>query len=273
VVIEGTGADGAFGFAASYPKWRRAYAVPRLIRQPLAQAYDWLDLWKFDTRLERAGRIVRKSATLPMGHAVVAQNALEGIAYDVPPPGRASFARAVSEHLDAVTDGATPEDRLSLLDLVWVCAGRMAPKSFDPLRLRGVSPVYPFLEPAMVSLSSTLSWETKCAGGQAKGILKHMLAREVPAEWVYRRKTGFTRGASARAMFASAPLQQFMHDVVLSPGNPLADYCRIDVVRRLVERARRHSLSVGAHIFLWTLAFASAWIRQQPAGPAHRDGG
>ena len=270
VVVEGTGADGAYGFAASYPKWRRAYAVPRVIRQQLARAYDWLDLWKFDTGLERAGRIVRKSATLPIGHAVVAQNALEGIAYDVPPQGRASFVRAVSEHLDVVTDGTTPEDRLSLLDLVWVCAGRMAPKSFDPLRLRGVSPVYPFLEPAMVSLSSTLSWETKCAGGQAKAILKRMLAREVPAEWVYRRKTGFTRGASARAMFASAPVQEFMYEVVLSPGNPLADYCRIDVVRRLVERARRHSLSVGAHIFLWTLAFASAWLRQQPETQAQR---
>ncbi|MGE5837765.1 MAG: asparagine synthase-related protein [Acidobacteriota bacterium] len=263
-VLEGTGADGAYGMATDYPKWARAYAVPRLLRSLVAKAYGWLDLWRFDTRVERLSRIVRKSVGLPLPHAFVAQNALAGIAYDAPPQAEAKLARAVSEHWDAITSGVTAEDRLSLLDIVWVCAGRMAPKSFDPLRTRGIRPIYPFLEPSMVSLSSSLSWETKCAGGEEKAVLKRMLAREVPAEWVYRRKSGFTRSAAARAMFASAPVQEFLRDVVVSPNNPLSDFCRIDVVRRLVDRARHHSLSVGAHEFLWAFAFASAWLRGRP---------
>lgn len=269
-VVEGTGADGAFGLAASYPKWRRAYAVPGLIRRQIARAYDWLDLWKYDSRAERASRILRKSAGLPLPLALISQNALEGIAYDAQRHLQARLAQAVSEHLDPITGGASIEDRLSLLDLVWVCAGRMAPKSFDPLRTRGIRVVYPFLEPSMVSLSTSLPWDVKCTGGQAKALLKRMLARDVPAEWVHRRKTGFTR--SARAIFASAPVQEFLHDVALSPANPLGEYCRIDVVRRLVERARSRSLSVGAHVFLWTFAFASAWLRQRPDASARRRG-
>jgi len=262
-VVEGTGADGAYGLATSFPKWRRAYVVPRLIRKQIARAYGAFELWGLDSRVERASRFVRNSTRLPLSFAVIAQNALEGIAYDAPPQGQASLAQAVSEHLDPITSGATIEDRLSLLDLVWVCAGRMAPKSFDPLRTRGIRPIYPFLEPSMVSVSSALPWETKCAGGQAKGILRRMLARDVPAEWVYRRKTGFTRAASARAIFASTSMQEFLHDVVLSPRNPLAPFCRIDVVRHLVDRVRNRSVGVGAYIFLWTFAFTSAWLHQQ----------
>jgi len=263
-VVEGTGADGAYGLAAFYPKWRRAYAVPGLIRRQVARAYGWLDLWRFDSRIERISRLIRKSAELPLPYAVLAQNALQGIAYDAAPPLRDRLADTVRQHLDAMAGGATAEDRLTLFDLVWVCAGRMAPKSFDPLRARGIRAIYPFLEPSMVAVSASLSWETKCAGGQAKAILKRMLARDVPAAWVYRRKQGFTRSASARAIFASRPVQDFLHDVVLASNNPLREFCRIDVVRRLVDRARRHSLSVGAHSFLWTFAFAAAWLRPRP---------
>lgn len=271
-VIEGTGADGAYGLAAAYPRWRRTYAIPRVFRELVGRAYQWLDLWRFDSRMERACRFARKSAALPLPHAVIAQNALEGIAYDAPRPGPSGVVHAMTEQVEAIMGGVSGEDRLSLLDLMWVCAGRMAPKSFDPLRVRGIHAVYPFLEPSMVAMGLALPWATKCAGGQAKGILKRMLAREVPPDWVYRRKTGFTRSASSRAMFASAPIQDFLHDVVLSPHNSLADYCRVEVVRRLVDRARHDTLSVGAHIFLWTLAFASAWVRQQAeAGPRRTD--
>jgi asparagine synthase (glutamine-hydrolysing) len=267
-VIEGTGADGAYGLAAEYPKWRRTYGVPHPLREQIAKAYGWLRLWRFDARVERAAHLFRKSAGLPLPFAVVAQNALGGIAYEASPDMRERLARAVAEYLDVITHGATPEDQVSLLDLVWVCAGRMAPKSFDPLRLHGIRPIYPFLEPAMVTLSTALPWATKCAGAQAKGILKRLLAREVPPELVYRRKIGFTRSASARAVFASRALQDYLRDVVLSPDNPVRNFWRPDVVRGFVDRARDRALSGEAYIFLWTIAFLSAWLRQRQGVPA-----
>jgi asparagine synthetase B (glutamine-hydrolysing) len=260
-VVEGTGADGAYGMAAAYPRWRRTYRVPWSIRELVSTAYAWWGLWRFDNRFERMARFARKSAALPLPHAVIAQNALHRIAFGAPPQGPGEFALIASRHLDAVAGGLPALDHLSLLDLMWVCAGRMAPKSFDPLRAHGIRTIYPFLEPSMVSLSSSLDWRTKCTGGQAKAILKRMLAREIPPDWVYRRKTGFTRVASARAFFAMAPVQAILHDVALSPQNPLREFCNVPVVRRMVDRARRHSLSVGAHIFLWTFAFTSAWVR------------
>ena len=92
-------------------------------------------------------------------------------------------------------------------------------------------------------------------------VVGHVVARDVPADWVYRRKMGFTRGSLARAVFQSAPMQEFLHDVVLSRHNPLRDFCRLAVVRQMVEHARTDTLSVGAYTFLWTLAFGTSWLR------------
>jgi asparagine synthase (glutamine-hydrolysing) len=264
VVVEGTGADGAFGIAERYPLWRGVFGVPVSLRRQVDRAYGTLRLWEQDSLLERAARFVRKSARLPLAQAVVAQNALDGLAYPVPPGARAAVDLAVATGIDALSRGGEAEERLALVDLVWVCAGRMAPKSFDPLRTRGVRPLYPFLEPGMLRVSSSLPWREKCPRGAAKVILKRLLATDVPHEWVYRPKRGFT--PPYREMFASAPLQEFLHEVVLADDRLLAS-CDPDRVRHMVRQTRGpRPLSSGAYEFLWALTFTAGWLAQQPTG-------
>lgn len=263
-VIEGTGADGAFGVGTAYRKWQRAYSIPRPLRRWAEAAYRGLQLWKRHSRLEAAGRLLSRSARLPLGHAALAQNALERIAYTIPDDVQAQLEQAIATSVEVLSAGTEAPTQLSFLDLVWVCAGRMAPKSFDPLRAQGIRPLYPFLQPSMVSVSSSLSWDVKCTDGQDKALLKRLLARDLPPEWVHRPKIGFTR--PARALFALAAVQEFLHEVVLSPHNALLDYCRPETVRQLVEQSRHHSLGDGAYNFLWVLAFTSGWLRQLSRG-------
>ncbi|HTI06549.1 MAG TPA: asparagine synthase C-terminal domain-containing protein [Gemmatimonadales bacterium] len=255
-VVEGTGADGAFGLAATYGRWRAVFALPAPLRTAGTAAYDWLRLWRFNFYLERVLRFVRKSTRLGIRPAVMAQHSLDGIAFDLP--------RGVSADVPEPSEIASPEERLSLLDLAWVCAGRMAPKSFDPLRARGVQPIYPYLEPDMIRASSSVAWSVKSAGGEEKSLLKALTARHLPGDLVYRRKSGFT--PPYRATLASAPLQEFLHDVVLVPHNPLLEWCDLPTIRGLVTRAGSGAhLSAGAIDFLWTLVFATGWLRQLPS--------
>jgi len=266
-VIEGTGADGAFGLGAGYPRWRRVYAVPARIRRGAGRAYGFLKLWTRQSRLERLGRVMRKSVQMPLSHAVVVHHALDGIAYAVPGEIGAEVACAIATSIDRLTVGASAEERLSFLDLSLVCAGRMAPKSFDPLRAHGIAAIYPYLEPRMVRASATLSWAQKSTAGEPKALLKRLLAGAVPREWVYRPKSGFT--PPYRAIFASDTAQQFLRDVVLAPHNPLLAYCRADIVADLVDGARRQALSFSAYDFLWALTFGSGWLHQVfPAAPS-----
>jgi asparagine synthase (glutamine-hydrolysing) len=253
-VLEGTGADGAFGLSATYSRWRTVFSMPAPLRLVGSAAYDWLRLWRFNFYLERALRFVRKSTRLGIEPAVLAQNSLDGIAFSVP---RGVVVRGPDPQ------SMTPEERLSQLDLAWVCAGRMAPKTFDPLRAAGVDPIYPYLEPDLLRVSSSVSWSVKSAGGEEKALLKTLLARQLPAALIYRRKSGFT--PPYRTTLATPQLQAFLHDVVLAPHNPLLEWCDVPTVTDLVTLAGGGAdLSAGAVDFLWTLAFTSGWLRQLP---------
>ena len=191
---------------------------------------------------------------------MVSQNALEGVAYTTPERVQRQLREAIQTRMEVMSEGMEPLARLSILDLVWVCAGRMAPKSFDPLRGRGIRAFYPFLQPSMVSGSAALPWDVKCANGEKKALLKQLLVRDIPPEWVYRPKIGFTR--PPQATFAQASVQEFLHEVVLSPDNVLLDYCQPETVRHLVERSRQHAVGGGAYSFLCVLMFTAAWLRQ-----------
>src|SRR6267154_1904585 len=83
-VVDGSGADGAFDLGGEYRKWQRVYGIPRPLRRWVDAAYRWLQLWKYRSPLEGAGRLLSKSARLPLSHAAAAQNALERIAYTIP---------------------------------------------------------------------------------------------------------------------------------------------------------------------------------------------
>jgi len=264
-VIDGTGADGAFDLGARYRKWQLLYGVPRPLRRWAEAAYRGLQLWKYQSPLERAGRLLSRSARMPLFHAAVTQNALERIAYTIPDEVQAALEQAVATGVEVLSTGADAQTRLSLLELMWATPGQAAAKTFDPLRARGIHPFHPFLQPSIVSFSSSLSWEVKYAAGQDKALLKRLLARDIPPEWVYRPKIGFTR--PPRATFAQASVQEFLHEVVLSPHNVLLDYCRPEMVRRLVERSRHHTFGDGVYSFLCVLMVTSGWLRQLPSGP------
>src|SRR5207237_10132743 len=145
---------------------------------------------------------------------VVPQSGLDRRACTTARDVHAQLRQAVQTDCEVMGTGTDPRDHLSFLDLVWVCAGRMAPKSFDPLRSRGIRPLYPFLQPAMVAGSAALSWEAKCTAGEKKALLKRLLARAIPPDWVYRPKPGFTRPAPA--VFAEPPVEDYRHHGVSS---------------------------------------------------------
>jgi len=263
VVIEGTGADGAFGVGAKHKEWARVYAMPSFLRRQAKATYFSLRLWKSDSKMERVTRVARKSIDMPLGLAVVAENALAGIAYTIPDDIRWGLHAAIRDNFEAMIASVEPRERLSFLDLVWVCAGRMAPKSFDPLRKYGIESMYPFLQTSMIRTSSSIRWADKCPGGETKGLLKALLGHTVPRNWVYRRKSGFA--PPHRELLGSNVLQEFLREVVLSRENPLLDFCHVDTVKQIIERARKYKkLSPGACDFLWTLTFASGWLAQLP---------
>jgi asparagine synthase (glutamine-hydrolysing) len=264
-VLEGTGADGAFGFGATYPFWRSIYAAPTFVRRGVRALYRAAQLWRRDNRPVYALRFVAKSAGLALPQAVIAQHSLDGMALHSTPEMRRDLADTVRTTMEALAAGRPPADAIALLDLIWVCGGRMAPKSFDPLRCRGLMPRYPYLEPTMLAVSASLAPAEKWPGGERKAPLKALLARDVPADWVYRTKHGFTPPEGE--ILSTPASQDLLHSVVLAPGGPLAGLCDLAVIRRFATLAREERpLGSGVHDLLWVLLFTAAWLEQVPRG-------
>lgn len=267
-VLDGTGADGTFGVGLEYRGWRRLYEVPHLARATVGELYKATGMWKGASRNARIGRVLRRSAQMPMPVATLAQNSLDGIAYRMPSEIRDQLTAAVMKYRYGPLSDMPPVDQFSLSLLMHMSCGYITPKSYDALCLRGIVPGNPYLEPEMMRVGFSLPWEQKAAGGRQKALTKAMLAEQVPPEMVYRRKSGFV--PPYESVFASRPMQSYLREIVLSPSNPLAPYYDPAVVARMVARAGESKpLNLEMYyFFLWSLTFLTAWLYPL----YHRDG-
>jgi asparagine synthase (glutamine-hydrolysing) len=142
-----------------------------------------------------------------------------------------------------------------------VCAGQFAAKSHDPLRSRGLLPLYPFLNPSMLQLSFSLPWDVKCTKREEKALLKKLLARTIPPELVYREKSGFN--APVERIMRTHVIQEYLHDIVLSDNNPVQHFLITESVEAMIDHICKEKYVIkGVHNFLWCLVFVSAWLKQ-----------
>jgi asparagine synthase (glutamine-hydrolysing) len=284
-VIDGTGADGGFGFGVKAIRaWRRAQRVPPPLRHLGGMMYHGVEAWRFESRLEKGLgelRTLSKTsfhhASVALGpldqtsfhHASVALGPLDGILYHASTEDRRSVEGAVASLFQNHTPDRSLRDQLAYLDLVQTCAARFAAKTFDPLRRHGVTPVYPYLDPALIRAAFTVPWSEKCRNGELKSLLKRMLLRDLPRELVYLPKQGFA--APVLETVGEPRVRELVSEVVLGASNPAMDICSKRKVRALVARVEEgKQVSKPARRFLWSLVFTSIWlhgIRSELPGP------
>lgn len=266
--IDGTGADSNFGLGMEkFAIWRRIYQSPTFLRRLGAALYSGARLWRFDTKWERLVRGTRQSLQMPLRTASsISQNCLDGISYHVTPDEREAIEDAILHRVLAICPSDDVQDQFSALELLHLCAGECTAKMYDPLRRRGVLPVFPFLEPAMLNASFSMSWAVKCEGGVQKAILKRLLARHVPRELVYRKKSPFV--APLRRILAYPAVVAMFRDRILAEDNPIAALVDRPVVGAMLERASRGAvLSNAVYNFFWALMMGTAWFDGVQAAP------
>ncbi len=260
--LDGAGVGGLFTTTQEYRKWKRLYAVPAPMRKAAAAAFG-RGLWKRDVKPTRLAARFCKSVQLPLIRGIACHSYTpHGIAYDVPGPLLDEWDALLETYQDAHGKGFVPEDSVNIIRTQRLAVA--GTRTFEPLRRRGVQPIFPFVEPQMRCLCFALPLESRNDHGQAKGVLKRILAESVPGEWAYRPKRAFR--PVFREAFAHPAMQAFIGDVVLARTNPLMELCRPRVVREMIRRAAEGKpLTVEIRRFLWTLVFASAWLGQLQA--------
>ncbi len=265
VCFEGTGADAIYYISrVVIPAFRPVLAMPALVRRAMSGGYKRLRVWRWSSPADYAGRIARLSVQMPIEHAMLHATAspFDGIAYTVPPSVRADLESALQEHVLALGEGLDRREKLSGVHLCHSIPTMFAARSFDPLRMRGLRPLFPYMSRAMLRLAFAMHQQGQTLTGEFKGAFKALLARSVPREWVYRPKSSFT--PPFYEILSHPATRALFEDVVLSAANPLARFCRADVVREAIQRVHRgKTLGGWMRRFLWMLLFTSAWLHQQ----------
>jgi asparagine synthase (glutamine-hydrolysing) len=262
VILDGTGADGAFGMLRNATWWLRISRLPRFAGKLSGVIYNTGKIWRRrESHLGRLLRVLYSLAQMPSLHASMMQNPLCNIAYHVPDVLRSE----THEILDEWLEGCVPRRRaispycFSMLDILLMCCGIFAQKDkalFDasPFEVR-----YPFMEPNMVELAleRAIHWP---GAERPKLPLKKLLIQHVPREMVVRPKSGFN--PPIKQLLESAVfLKAFDH--MLEPSSSLSSILDRDCIRGLQRCLKdRQYLPPETCSFIWTAVFVSLWLDQ-----------
>ncbi len=272
VILDGTGADGCFGMFAKAQAWRSVFRMPESWRRMASGAYASARLWRRSGALERRLRLLRRSCQMPLLPASMAQNPLLDIAYSASRESREAVISAIGDWLEHSLPCADERARLAGLDLALVCSNIFAQKNKPLFDASPHRVVYPFLDQRMVgmALRRAVRWPGSL---EAKRVLKAALAEQVPAELVYRRKSGFV--APLREKFRSSRFLAAF-DRLLEPKPALASMLNGPWLRRARrDLAAGRALPAQTHNFIWAAAFTNLWIEQASvpsASPMTRTG-
>lgn len=253
LIIDGTGADGAFGMLGQIAAWERLVRVPRLARQVASLAYGEV-LWKRTGKWEKVGRVCRRSIDMPLLSAVLAQNPLAGTFFN----GAANSN--LHDLLERWIVGWVGEHRRSQIvgaDLALTCANIFAQKAKPILEGAGHKVLYPFLDIEMVSMALGIARSNQMV--EAKAPLKRSLARYVPDDMVYRPKSGFV-DVKGEVFFS----EEFIHHLFAatkssSPFGHILDRKSVDRVGELLKRKK--VLPAQTLNLLWSIVFTDRWYR------------
>ena len=258
-VLDGTGADGAFGLLAKENMTKLLYRVPRIFRQPLGSLYGLLNLWKHPNKLEYYIRILKRSSILPALPSSIASNPMANIGYFIESEDIAAISNFSEVWIESVANSQTHLGKVSLMDIGLVCAKIFAQKNKSPFNSYSMDIRYPFLDKDIVdlALSHARFWP---GSHEQKGLLKRLLATTIPYELVYRKKSGFL--APLEEQFGTNFMLESLESV-LNDRAPLYGYINKKVVVNLIGHLKsKRILPLQTYNYLWAIAFTNSWLSQ-----------
>lgn len=266
-IIDGTGADGAFGLFAKSQQWERIFATPRSLRGAAAKLYDHLGLARQNGRLEYAMRLLARALHASPAVAAVAQSSLCSELFDAGmQPAHASSM--LLNWLDDTIGRERIRSHLPALDLSLVCADRYAQKNKALFDAADRKVVYPFLSKAVVTmaLNDAADWPD---ASSPKHTLKAMLTGTVSSDLVNRPKSGFR--PPILEYLRQDKFQEALGRLIDEPGT-LGNIVRPPTFRKAARViAQGAELPATTISVVWTALVAHLWLHEtSPPHPAGR---
>jgi asparagine synthetase B (glutamine-hydrolysing) len=258
-IVDGAGADGAFGSSAALRRMATLSRVPRQLFAPAWRLYTRCQLWKHPRG--RGEHTIRRLAKLG-----ALNGCLKTLVYQPFPLAETAAASSlldieadVQEWMTEAGRGLPAHLHYALLPLI----GSNQGSSFSFADRHGYAAAFPFMHPTVLGVAFGGLRRDKRWDSGDKGPLKRLLERHVSARWVRRPKRGFTY----------PPSRTFGHPRFLALFDELLDdeaHPIFDVVRRaeLAEMRQwseaQRPMSWFAYGFVWACLSSYRWIEHTP---------
>jgi len=259
VIIDGTGADGAFGLFGKTSDFRKLYSIPRTFRKVMGYLYKAKGYWKNVSRIEYFLRLCRRSVQMPMLQASIAQNPLLGITYHVQDSIYFNVLDLIERWMKSTIPSDNDKVRLSAIDLALVCSEIFAQKNKSIFDAHSRQIIYPFLDHRMVELALQRAcyWP---GSKQPKWVLKSILASHVPQDMVYRSKSAFI--APIRQKFSQLEFLKAFDQLLNSKSvlTDVLDLVKMNQLRKII--VDEAPLPSQTYNFIWVAVFTNLWLSQ-----------
>lgn len=279
VVIECNGADDCFGFAALEfeRKFRLKHSVPAFLKRGAATVLARSACWKWESSqgaLARLAALADVHERSQLNYFLV-QGPVNYLQMDVQPDWDESLQEMIER-----TAAACGHDysRLSyrakatIRQLLYVNGARWAAKALSVGESLGQRVVYPFLWRDVLVEQGKLPWSAKVHGGIVKWPLKRLLEEQMPAEFVYRKKSGFV--PPFVYWLTDPDFNDKVHAVLSARKAVVAEILPSKVLTGLLSDARNGArLRSPILATLWGALFVESWIQAHGKAPSEMGAG
>lgn len=258
-ILDGTGADGAFGSFGIADNSKRLYKLPLRMRKLFSVLYGKADFWKNTTKLEYYVRLLRRSSALSELLNATANNPLYNISYIAKQDNISSISSLCEKWIWSVAQSQEQTITIPLIRVALKSSGKSSQRIKSIFSESSFQIDFPFMKQPMIDLAvQHARFWPGCK--QPKKPLKHLLATSIRPDLVYRKSQGFL-----------GPLQyKFSHPIFIKYLNQLKNEEALlyNVVNKeMLKKMSEHIMSnknlpLQTYNFLWAITFTNAWLTQ-----------
>jgi asparagine synthase (glutamine-hydrolysing) len=268
VLIEGNGGDDCFGFSAlaAQGKTRVKALFPKACKDAISVLFKNSERWQVESEegfLARVLALADVHEINPLNYFLVLTpiNFLALRTY-----------RSWDTTLDALMEGVfsrcTKADsadsyhaQVTIRQLLHVNSRRWAAKAYSVGESLGIRTVYPYIWRDILVEQGRIPWQAKINNGVVKWPLKRLLEEHMPADFVYRQKSGFVPPFAQ--WLTAKDFSQMVREILLASETAIGRIVPARIIEDVLHKAvLGKSLRHSVLNFLWGALFTEMWIHK-----------
>jgi len=267
IIVDGSGADGCFGFGTIGPDkipYIVAHSLPIFMKKVVHLIYSRSSLWKRGGVLENAFRTIAKYNEVNdvnLGPLIMVPS---NNIFPLLQKYNERLGKLIVNLIDTLIEPSsvpnTFEERATVADIIFFAAAKMAEKTHLREKFPNVYTLYPLLWRDILWEQGKISWVAKINNGIVKWPLKKLLESYMPHSFIYRKKA--TPTPNFESYVKNEKTYQLLKDALKTRNilSNLFDKDKLDMFIEKILNINDYSLPL-CHL-LWGIIFTSLWLQK-----------